>query len=164
MLPEVLAVCELASSMPVNGAFYWWSGALAPPEWSHCISFVSGWLNIFSMFTATASFAYAVASSLTYAITIILPTMQWTDSQIMAISMGVVIIWAALMSFKLESIITVYICLGSSCEMIIISENTSNKRQLHWSYYRHSSLYSHYQLLTPCKSCLLLLARLCLPR
>ncbi|CAI7590653.1 unnamed protein product [Penicillium crustosum] len=114
MLPEVLAVCELASSMPVNGAFYWWSGALAPPEWSHCISFVSGWLNIFSMFTATASFAYAVASSLTYAITIILPTMQWTDSQIMAISMGVVIIWAALMSFKLESIITVYICLASS--------------------------------------------------
>jgi hypothetical protein len=42
MLPEVLAICELASAMPVNGAFYWGTGALVPPNCSHFVSYLTG--------------------------------------------------------------------------------------------------------------------------
>lgn len=109
LLPEVLAIAELASSMPVNGSFYWWAGALAPPEWSHPISFITGWLNVLTMFASTAAFAYAVASYFSYAIVIAVPTMVWTNAQIMALSLAVIVIWAAVMTLKLERIAFVYI-------------------------------------------------------
>ncbi|GMF68586.1 unnamed protein product [Aspergillus oryzae] len=111
LIPEVLAIAELASSMPVNGSFYWWAGALAPPGWSHAISFVTGWLNVFTMFASTASFAYAVASSLSYAVTIAAPSMAWTNAQIMCLSLAVIVVWSGVMTLKLERIASVYIAM-----------------------------------------------------
>ncbi|RMZ42214.1 amino acid transporter [Aspergillus flavus] len=112
LIPEVLAIAELASSMPVNGSFYWWAGALAPPGWSHAISFVTGWLNVFTMFASTASFAYAVASSLSYAVTIAAPSMAWTNAQIMCLSLAVIVVWSGVMTLKLERIASVYIAMA----------------------------------------------------
>lgn len=113
LIPEVLAIAELASSMPVNGSFYWWAGALAPPGWSHAISFVTGWLNVFTMFASTASFAYAVASSLSYVVTIAAPSMAWTNAQIMCLSLAVIVVWSGVMTLKLERIASVYIAMGN---------------------------------------------------
>ncbi|PYI30060.1 hypothetical protein BP00DRAFT_477611 [Aspergillus indologenus CBS 114.80] len=112
MLPEVLAIAELASSMPVNGSFYWWAGALAPPAWSHAVSFITGWMNVMTMFASTASFAYAVASSLSYGVTIALPDLIWTNAQVMALSLAVVLIWSAMMTLRLERIAFVYITMA----------------------------------------------------
>ncbi|RAK84384.1 hypothetical protein BO79DRAFT_275719 [Aspergillus costaricaensis CBS 115574] len=112
LLPEVLAIAELASSMPVNGSFYWWAGALAPPAWSHAVSFITGWMNVLTMFASTATFAYAVASSLSYGVTIALPDMIWTNAQVMALSLAVVLIWSAIMTLRLERIAFVYISMA----------------------------------------------------
>ncbi|KAL1848447.1 hypothetical protein Plec18170_008045 [Paecilomyces lecythidis] len=112
LLPEVLAIAELASSMPVNGSFYWWAGALAPPAYSHAVSFITGWLNILTMFASTASFVYAVSSSLSYGVNIAVPSMEWTNAQLMALSFAVIVIWCVMMTLKLERIAFVYIGMG----------------------------------------------------
>ncbi|KAL4885751.1 amino acid/polyamine transporter I [Aspergillus karnatakaensis] len=112
VIPEVLAISELASSMPVNGAFYWWSGALAPPRWSHSVSFITGYLNILSIFTATAAFAYAVSSSFSSAVVIAVPDMAWTNAQLMGLSIGIVVLWSALMTLKLEQVAIIYMTMG----------------------------------------------------
>ncbi|KAF2995973.1 hypothetical protein E8E14_004289 [Neopestalotiopsis sp. 37M] len=115
LFPQVLAISELASSMPVNGAFYWWTGALCPPAWSHPISFVVGWLNVISMFSSTAAFAYGVAATFTYTVTILLPDFLWTNAEIMALSMSVIAVWFALMGLRLENISLVYITMALIC-------------------------------------------------
>lgn len=112
--PQTLAIAELASSMPVNGSFYWWTGALAPPKWSRIISFTAGWLNVFSMFTATAAFAYALAASLAYSINMVNPDFPFTNAQLMAMSMAVFFLWLMLMLFKVETIGMVYVIIGQS--------------------------------------------------
>ncbi|KAL2809116.1 amino acid/polyamine transporter I [Aspergillus granulosus] len=112
LLPQVLAIAELASSMPVNGSFYWWAGALAPPQWSHAVAFITGCLSMLTMLTSTASFAYAVATSLSYSVKIAVPTIVWTDAQLMGLSLGVIIIWMGIMCMKLENISTVYILMA----------------------------------------------------
>lgn len=112
MFFEVLAISELASSMPVNGSFYWWAGALAPPKWSHAVSFITGWVNVLSVFTATASIAYAVSTVFAYSVTIAVPSMIWTKPQLMALAMGVIVLWSALMTLKLERISIVYVTMG----------------------------------------------------
>lgn len=112
MFFEVLAISELASSMPVNGSFYWWAGALAPPKWSHPISYITGWVNVLSAITGTAAFAYAVATSFAYSVTIAVPTMTWTNPELMALSMGVIVLWAALMTVNLEKISVIYGSMG----------------------------------------------------
>lgn len=99
--------------MPVNGSFYWWAGALAPPAWSRAVSFITGWMNVLTMFASTATFAYAVASSLSYGVTIALPDMIWTNAQVMALSLAVVLIWSAIMTLRLERIAFVYITMGT---------------------------------------------------
>ncbi|KAJ6016842.1 hypothetical protein N7451_000221 [Penicillium sp. IBT 35674x] len=112
MFPEVLAICELASSMPLNGAFYWWTGALAPPKWSHSLSYITGWLNILQIFTGTAAFAYAVASSFAYSVNIVVPSFSGTNAELMALSMAIVVLWAALMGLNLEKISVIYIIMA----------------------------------------------------
>lgn len=67
------------------------------------------------MFASTASFAYAVASYLSYAVVIAVPSMVWTNAQIMALSLAVIVIWAAVMSLRLERIAFVYI---SMCKQL----------------------------------------------
>ncbi|GKZ29330.1 hypothetical protein AbraIFM66950_004302 [Aspergillus brasiliensis] len=120
MLPEVLAVAELASSMPVNGSFYWWAGALAPPAWSHAVSFITGWLNVLTMFASTAAFAYAVSTSFSYVVTIAVPGMVWTDAQMMVLSLAVIVVWGALMTLNLEGIAFVYISMGKDATSSLI--------------------------------------------
>ncbi|KAL3482720.1 amino acid/polyamine transporter I [Aspergillus germanicus] len=112
LFPEVLAIAELASSMPVNGAFYWWTGALAPPRWSHAASFITACFNMLSMFTSTASFAYAVASAFSFSLMIAGSTVEWTNAQLMGLAMGVLLLWSALMGLRLERVATIYIIIA----------------------------------------------------
>ncbi|KAL4753501.1 hypothetical protein BDW72DRAFT_26338 [Aspergillus terricola var. indicus] len=112
VFPEVLAIAELASSMPVNGAFYWWTGALAPPRWSHSTSFITACFNMLSMFTSAASFAYAVASTFSFSLSIAGSTVEWTNARLMAFSMAVVVLWSALMALRLERVVTIYILIA----------------------------------------------------
>ncbi|KAL3447773.1 amino acid/polyamine transporter I [Aspergillus insuetus] len=112
VFPEVLAIAELASSMPVNGAFYWWTGALAPPRWSHSTSFITACFNMLSMFTSTASFAYAVASSFSFTLMIAGSTVEWTNARLLGLAMGVLLLWSALMGLRLERVVIIYILMA----------------------------------------------------
>ncbi|KAL2787819.1 amino acid/polyamine transporter I [Aspergillus keveii] len=98
--------------MPVNGAFYWWTGALAPPRWSHSTSFITACFNMLSMFTSTASFAYAVASSFSFSLMIAGSTVEWTNARLMGLAMGVLALWSALMGLRLERVVTIYILIA----------------------------------------------------
>ncbi|KAM5342011.1 hypothetical protein ACJ41O_015042 [Fusarium nematophilum] len=125
MIPQVVAVSELCSSMPVNGGFYWWAAALAPPSLSRPVAFITGWFNILSLATSLASFSYAVASTLTQAITFAVPEWQPTRPITMAIAMGVVTLWALLMIIKLEKVSVIMMVTAAvtllSCVAFIIA-------------------------------------------
>ncbi|KAJ5371474.1 uncharacterized protein N7496_007566 [Penicillium cataractarum] len=109
LLPQVLAVSELCSSMPVNGAYYWWAAALAPPAWSRCVGFISGWVTMFGLLTGIASFSYAVAAGLAQSIMIAKPDWSASNPIIMAMALAVVVSWALTMALRLESISIAYI-------------------------------------------------------
>jgi hypothetical protein len=98
--------------MPVNGAFYWWTAALAPPAWSNCLGFISGWVTMFGLLTGIASFSYAVASGLSHAIMIARPTWSATDPMILGIALGVVVLWAVSLVMRLERISIAYMFCG----------------------------------------------------
>ncbi|KAL4736662.1 hypothetical protein BDV11DRAFT_207462 [Aspergillus similis] len=66
VLPEVLAIAELASSMPVNGAFY----------------------------------------------SLAVPGKEWTNAQLKGLSIGVVVLWSALMALRLERVAVIYILMA----------------------------------------------------
>lgn len=40
--PQAMAVAMLSSAMPVNGAFFWYAAALAPPRMSRFFAFLTG--------------------------------------------------------------------------------------------------------------------------
>ncbi|KAF5594409.1 amino-acid permease [Fusarium pseudocircinatum] len=63
-LPWALTTAGFCSSMPVNGANYWWTATLAPPSISRPLSFIAGMANITSALTSIASFAWASSSSI----------------------------------------------------------------------------------------------------
>lgn len=98
--------------MPVNGAFYWWTGALAPRKWSRPLAFVVGWTNILAIFASIASFAFAVASSLAFAIEILEPERRFANAEIMGVAYGVVMLWAVLLTVKLDNVKWVYVVVG----------------------------------------------------
>ncbi|KAJ5552469.1 hypothetical protein N7494_001847 [Penicillium frequentans] len=116
LFPQVLAISELCSSMPVNGAMYWWTAALAPESWSRCLGFISGWINLFGLFTGVASFAYAVASGLAYSILIARPDWSCTNAMIMAMALGVVVFWVVSMMLRLENVTLAYMI----CAVVIL--------------------------------------------
>lgn len=66
-----------------------------------------------AMFAATAAFAYAVASSLAYAVAIAFPSMIWTNAEIMCLSLAVLATWGSLMTLRLERIAFVYMTIGN---------------------------------------------------
>ncbi|KAL5592990.1 hypothetical protein FOBRF1_012092 [Fusarium oxysporum] len=103
MLPQVIAVAELCSSMPVNGGFYWWAAALAPSRISRPVGFIVGWFNILSLATGLAAFAYAIASGLAQTL-YIMAEWEATLPALMGMAMGVITLWASLMLLKLERI------------------------------------------------------------
>ncbi|KAL2814186.1 amino acid/polyamine transporter I [Aspergillus granulosus] len=104
MIPQVIAVAELCSSMPVNGAFYWWAAALAPRRASRAVAFIMGWLNILSLATHLASFSYAVGSSLGQTIGYFVEGFVATRPQLMGMAMGTVTLWASLILLRLEKV------------------------------------------------------------
>jgi amino acid transporter len=112
MIPQVIAVAELCSSMPVNGAFYWWAAALAPRSAARAVAFIMGWLNLLSLATHLASFSYAVASSLAQAIGYFVQGFVATRPQLMGMAMGTVTLWASLMLLRLETVSFVMITTG----------------------------------------------------
>ncbi|KAH8743756.1 amino acid permease-domain-containing protein [Diaporthe sp. PMI_573] len=109
MLPLVLAMCELCSSMPVNAGSYWWAAALAPRRLSRPIAFITGWFNVLALSTSLAAFAYAVAAGLTENISILTEDVVFTNAQVMGVSIGVITLWAGLMLLRLENISIVMI-------------------------------------------------------
>ena len=107
--------------MPVNGAFYWWSGALAPPRYANMVSFVNGWVNVLSMFSATAAFVYAVASSLAFSVAIVAPDYNFTNAQLMGVSIAVLVVWTALMLLRLETITRIFVLMGKDTSFVYLS-------------------------------------------
>lgn len=107
--PQALATALFVSSMPVNGAYYWWTAALAPRWCSRFISYVAGWCALLTLATSTASFSYAVASSVVIGITYVAPSWTPDNAQLMGITFAIVICWAALSALKLENISWVYV-------------------------------------------------------
>ncbi|TVY64790.1 GABA-specific permease [Fusarium oxysporum f. sp. cubense] len=124
MLPQAIAIAELCSSMPVNGGFYWWSAALAPGRFSRPVAFIVGWFNVLSLATGLAAFAYAIAAGLAETITIA-TEYEFSNAELMGISMGVITLWASLMLLRLENVSIVMIItatfLGLSCIGFIIA-------------------------------------------
>ncbi|KAI1022604.1 hypothetical protein LB503_000719 [Fusarium chuoi] len=57
-LPWALTTAEFCSSMPVNGANYWWTAALSLPSISRPLSLIAGMANIMNALTSIASFAW----------------------------------------------------------------------------------------------------------
>ncbi|KAI8654766.1 Amino acid transporter [Fusarium keratoplasticum] len=118
MVSQPLAVAELCSAMPVNGAFYWWAAALGPKRVSRVLSFVAGWINCISLITSLASFSYAVASSWAVIISMLHP--QWipTNAQIMGVAMGLVILWGLLGALRMEKFTWLFIITTSIVVLI----------------------------------------------
>ncbi|KFA74348.1 hypothetical protein S40288_06692 [Stachybotrys chartarum IBT 40288] len=115
---QPIAVAELCSSMPVNGANYWWTAALAPPAWSRPLSFLLGWLTVTQAFTALASISFAGATSFARAISMFHPEWVATDAQIMGIAMAIVLLWGALSFLQMERIAMVFI---ANCAIVLIT-------------------------------------------
>ncbi|KAM0470469.1 hypothetical protein ACHAP7_009533 [Fusarium lateritium] len=104
LMPQVLAVAELCSSMPLNGATYWWTAALAPPKYSRSLSFVSGCTTILALFTSVASYAYASASIVIICVNIYTGGQTFTAAQQMAIAMSIIVLWIMGLSLQLDKI------------------------------------------------------------
>lgn len=115
-LPQAMAAAALCSAMPVNGAFYWWTAAMAPAWCSKFLSYLSGWVNLLTLATSISSFAWAGTSTTVQGITFV--ASQWTPTrpEMMAIAFGVVFMWLALSSRRLEEISWIYM----GCALIIL--------------------------------------------
>ena len=114
LLPQVIAVAELSSSMPVNGGFYWWAAALAPDRASRPVGFITGWFNVLALATGLAAFAYAIAAGFAQALSFVVDGFMPTLPQLMGISMAVITLWAGLMVFKLERVSLILVITGKS--------------------------------------------------
>jgi len=112
--PQVLAVSELCSSMPVNGGAFWWTAALAPSKLSRPLSFISGCTTIASIFAGVASYAYAIASLLCVSISFLSSGFSPSAAQQMGIAIGVLLIWTMSMLVRLDNISTVFMVCGQS--------------------------------------------------
>ncbi|KAF4960046.1 hypothetical protein FSARC_10577 [Fusarium sarcochroum] len=115
---QPLAIAELCSSMPVNGANYWWTAALSPPSLSRPLSFISGWITIAQIVTSLASVSFACGTSLATVVPIFHPEWEPNNAQIMSIAMGVVLFWGLTSFLRMESITWVFIL---SCSTVLLS-------------------------------------------
>lgn len=99
--------------MPVNGANYWWTAALAPPSISRPLSFIAGMANIMNALTSIASFAWASSTSLC---TIIAMYNGWepTNEIMFGISLAICLGWLATASIRMDKASQVYIVSGTS--------------------------------------------------
>lgn len=111
--PQPLAVAELCSAMPVNGAFYWWTAALAPPHLSKPLSFIAGWSSVVQIITGLASFSFACATAYVALIPMLGVNCTASNAAIMAIAMAVVLVWACTVSFQMEKVSWLFITSGT---------------------------------------------------
>ncbi|KAF2009030.1 amino acid transporter [Aaosphaeria arxii CBS 175.79] len=112
LFPQALTVAELCSSMPTNGAFYWYTAALAPPRFSKPLSFIAGWITTLSLFTSLASFAFACASSYAVLIPVMVPTWTPTNPQMLAMALAILALWALLNMLRFEKIAMVMVAIS----------------------------------------------------
>ncbi|KAF1960436.1 PLP-dependent transferase [Byssothecium circinans] len=117
--PQALAVSELSSSMPINGAFYWWTAALAPPRLSRPLSFAFGWFSMLSGITSMASSAWATASALSVSISMLKPGVDFTNAQVMGIAFAFTLLRASMTLLGTEKIEKIFMaCETSLCQRI----------------------------------------------
>ncbi|KAH7125798.1 amino acid/polyamine transporter I [Dactylonectria macrodidyma] len=111
--PQALAIAELSSSMPINGAFYWWTAALAPRHLSRPLSYMLGWFSMLTTMTSVASFAYATGSS--YAALASFLNADWhpLNAQIMAIATGFIVPWVLMQLLGMERLSLAFLFLAS---------------------------------------------------
>lgn len=110
--PQALAIAELSSSMPINGAFYWWTAALAPRHLSRPFSYMLGWFSLLTTMTSLASFAFASGSSMAVLSSFLRPDWQPTNAQVMGIAMGFVILWASMQIMGIDRLHLGFLVLG----------------------------------------------------
>ncbi|KAF5598369.1 amino-acid permease [Fusarium pseudocircinatum] len=110
--PQALAIAELSSSMPINGAFYWWTAALAPRHLSRPFSYMLGWFTMLTYMTSLASFAYATGSG--YAVLASFLTADWhpSNAQIMGIAVGFIMLWVSMQFLGMERLNLAFMFLG----------------------------------------------------
>lgn len=109
MFPSALAIAELTSAMPVNGAFYWWTAALSPPGWSRPLAFISGWTVITSLVITLSAEMYALASMLSVLVQLLQPAYVATPAQILGIAYAIMFLWVALVHLRIEQNQLLYI-------------------------------------------------------
>ncbi|CCT62528.1 related to UGA4-GABA permease-also involved in delta-aminolevulinate transport [Fusarium fujikuroi] len=116
-LPWALTTAEFCSSMPVNGANYWWTAALAPPSIFRPLSFIAGMANIMNALTSIASFAWASPSSIC---TIIGLFTGWvpTNPIIFAVAIATCAAWFFTASIRMDKASLVFI---SSATLVLVS-------------------------------------------
>lgn len=114
LFPQVLAIAELCSAMPVNGGNFWWTAALAPPALSRPLSFISGCTTVVATFTGVASFAYASASGICAATEIIQPDWIATPGQKAGVAYAVLALWASTMGLRIDNISWVLVACSKS--------------------------------------------------
>ncbi|SCO79479.1 related to UGA4-GABA permease-also involved in delta-aminolevulinate transport [Fusarium oxysporum] len=116
-LPWALTTAEFCSSMPVNGANYWWTAALAPPLISRPLSFIAGMANIMNALTRIASFAWASSSSIC---TIIGLFTGWVPANpiIFAVAIATYAAWFFTASIRMDKASLVFI---SSATLVLVS-------------------------------------------
>lgn len=114
LFPQVLAVAELCSSMPVNGGNFWWTAALAPPSLSRPLSFISGCTTVLATFTGVASFAFASSSGICASASVIRPDWFATQGQKTGVAYAVLALWTSTMSLRIDSISWVLVACSES--------------------------------------------------
>ncbi|KAK6851477.1 hypothetical protein PG995_012599 [Apiospora arundinis] len=115
--PWALTTAEFCSAMPVNGANYWWTAALAPPSVSRPISFIAGMANVMNALTSIASMAWASSSAIC---TIISMYNGWepTNAMVFGISWALCILWYIMASMKMAQASQLYI---GSASIVLVS-------------------------------------------
>lgn len=103
--------------MPINGAFYWWTAALAPRHLSRPLSFVVGWITVLSSMASLSSFAYALGSTYASLIAALRPEWAPTHAQELGISLAILALWLLLNLVKMEQFIFVVL---STCKFAIL--------------------------------------------
>ncbi|KAG5757621.1 hypothetical protein H9Q72_014233 [Fusarium xylarioides] len=103
--------------MPVNGANYGWTAALAPPSISRPLSFIAGMDNIMSALASIASFAWALSSSIC---TIIGLFIGWvpTNPIIFAVAIATCAVWLFTASIRMDKASFVFI---ASATLVLVS-------------------------------------------
>ena len=100
--------------MPVNGAYYWWSAALAAPKYSRPVGFIAGWATILTLLTGMASITFATAATAAASITLLNVRWNPANAELMGIALAILILWTALSEIGSNRLNTLLIICGTS--------------------------------------------------